>query len=465
MSKFTPQRKTGGGISVEEYGAGGDGVIDDTRALQWALNEEPCVHIPTGTYLVDGSLTAPLDNQSIKGAGKGTVLKLKGSKIYDLSNEHATLTLNASDQTVENLRLRGPNTDDDSTFTGSGSDWYNLSALHINGERATLSGVHVDRCEGVGMTLSGKRCEVSLCSIQRTGLDALRATAKEQFVLGTRFFDCGREPISNITTYPPDAIFAVHFRRKYCVASECYFANNTRDIMCREHSHVICNNICHSGVDMAACGGVVNNNVIRCKNGNAITVANDGLSFIASLTGNDVYPMDEGGVNDIIEPSSYIEHPVHKATANRDPDIDRIYQQKAYAHILPDNADNNSDGSVPLRSLDHAQLIDLDVVNDTLAVDRTMLVQITMPPIPVNTEFVGGWFHVTNEDTGSRVSSVITRVCHNSTSGNYFLEPSTSQVRLQPNTTYKLYMFTDRSQTVADLTYDEYLLISITDLE
>jgi hypothetical protein len=176
VRKFS-HRKTGGVISVAEFGARGDGVTDDTQALQWALNEEQSVYIPTGIYLVDGSLTASIDKQSIKGAGKGTVLKLKGSKTYDLSKEHAALRLNADHKTVDGLQLTGRDTGDDSTFTGSGSDWYNLSAQHVHGDWVTVSGIHVDRCEGVGMAVSGIHCDVSLCSIQWTGLDGLRATA------------------------------------------------------------------------------------------------------------------------------------------------------------------------------------------------------------------------------------------------------------------------------------------------
>jgi len=324
-------RATGGGTSVYEWGVSGDGTFNETLKIQRALDNLQHVYFPAGTYLVDGSLTASLDKQVIEGAGKGTVIKMMANKTYDLTKEHAALTMNAGEQTVQDLQLIGPDTGDDSTFSGSGSDWYNLSALRVNGDSSTVSGVHVERCEGVGMAVSGTYCNVSLCTIQWTGLDGLRSTGKQQSVLGSRFTRCGEAAYSNITTYPSNSTSAVHLYENDCVTSECYFNENMRDITCEKYHHVICNNICRSGVHVAARNTLVNNNVIRGNGGNAITVANDGQSFISSLTGNDVYPMDEGGADDIIAPSSYSEHPVKNATANRNPDIDRIYQQSSTA--------------------------------------------------------------------------------------------------------------------------------------
>jgi len=468
MSKYQKfsHRKTGGGVSVEEYGAAGDGMRNETQNLQLALDQEQHVHIPAGTYRVNGTLTANLDKQTITGAGKATVIKMMGNKTYDLTQQHAALTMNAGDQTVQDLQLVGPDTGDDSTFTGSGSDWYNLSGLRADGPALTVQNVQVDRCEGIGVHVSAQHCEVSLCWIERTGLHGLRMDSIDQSVFGSRFLHCAKATYSNITTYPSDTTFAVNLREKDCVVSGCYFAGNTRDITCREYHQIISNNMCRSGVHVKAQYVVVNNNVLRSNGSvNAITVANDGNSYISSLTGNDIVPMDQGGADDIIKPWSFSEYPIKNATANVNPDINRIYQQKAHATIRPNDAGNNGDGSVPFGNIDRQQLINVNVSKDRFTVERNMLIQITMPPVVVNTNFYIGEFHVYDEDNSSTVSMVWTATYNNSSNGNVFVGSSTLQARLQPNTTYKLYMHSDHSQTVADLGYDENWLITIIDLE
>ena len=458
-------RKTGGGTSVEEWGVGGDGKVNETLKIQNALDNFQHVYFPPGTYLVDGSLTASLDKQVIEGAGKGSVIKMMASKTYDLTQPHAALTMNAGEQTLQDLQLIGPDTGDDSNFSGSGSDWYNLAALRVDAPSSNVNEVNIDRCEGVGMTLSRQYCNVQLCQIQRTGLDGVRTTIDEQRVLASRFTDCTKTTYSNISTYPSSPTTAVHFLDNDCIVSECHFINNTRDITCNGEHHVICNNQCWDGVHVAARETVVSNNLIRSNSGNALTVANDGSSYINSLVGNDIRTMDQGGANDIISPSSYGVFPVKKAAANENPDIDRIYQQRAHAFVPPNDASNNADGSVPLNSPADAQLIDVNASNDSFTVVRTMLVQITMPTVNVVTEYQAGWLYVTNEDTGSNVASAGVYVCYNNTSGDYFTAPTSLQTRLQPNTVYKLYMLTSDKQTAADLTYDADFGITIADIE
>ena len=51
------------GINVKDYGAVGDGAINDTAALQAALNaaktEGPVCYLPAGHYRVEDSLVVP----------------------------------------------------------------------------------------------------------------------------------------------------------------------------------------------------------------------------------------------------------------------------------------------------------------------------------------------------------------------------------------------------------------------
>lgn len=62
-------------VTVKTFGAKGDGVTNDTQAVQNAMNSGGLVYFPPGTYLID-SVTVK-SNTKISGAGKGvTILKL-----------------------------------------------------------------------------------------------------------------------------------------------------------------------------------------------------------------------------------------------------------------------------------------------------------------------------------------------------------------------------------------------------
>lgn len=54
-------------VTVSQFGAVGDGVADDTAAIQAALNASACVHIPTGTYKISSALTVSKNGATILG--------------------------------------------------------------------------------------------------------------------------------------------------------------------------------------------------------------------------------------------------------------------------------------------------------------------------------------------------------------------------------------------------------------
>lgn len=74
----TVQAKLRESVSVKDFGAVGDGVADDTAAIQAAINTQKKVFFPNGIYLIGSTLTVNYQGCTIEGSGystTGTTLK------------------------------------------------------------------------------------------------------------------------------------------------------------------------------------------------------------------------------------------------------------------------------------------------------------------------------------------------------------------------------------------------------
>ena len=88
-------------VSVQDFGAVGDGVTDDTAAIQAAINASQNVIIPPGTYRFSATITAP-SNRHIVGYG-APVLKVTDSA----STSFSMFLTDALNVTLENLIFDG----------------------------------------------------------------------------------------------------------------------------------------------------------------------------------------------------------------------------------------------------------------------------------------------------------------------------------------------------------------------
>lgn len=72
-------------VTPQQYGAKGDGVANDTTALQDALNTAGNVFIPAGTYLITAPLTMTESGRVVAGSGDSTVIKANAAMAEILS--------------------------------------------------------------------------------------------------------------------------------------------------------------------------------------------------------------------------------------------------------------------------------------------------------------------------------------------------------------------------------------------
>lgn len=102
-------------VSVKDFGAIGDGVTDDTAAIQAALNIGGDIYVPSGTYIVD-YLTTPV---SVSVHGEGNTLSIIKRKANSTVNKD--LFVNTSDVRVCVYNLQFDGNRDNNPTQGSGN--------------------------------------------------------------------------------------------------------------------------------------------------------------------------------------------------------------------------------------------------------------------------------------------------------------------------------------------------------
>lgn len=117
------------GINVKNFGAKGDGVTDDTAAIQAAINATSGnrVFIPIGTYIISSPLI-PKKRLLLEGGGnQGTTLKLK--------NGSNCAIIKLTDSTYDQVAIKNLYLDGNSSNQTSSAD----AILHIDDSTQTVS--------------------------------------------------------------------------------------------------------------------------------------------------------------------------------------------------------------------------------------------------------------------------------------------------------------------------------------
>lgn len=89
----TSQDKFSDRISVKDFGAKGDGLTDDTLAIQQALSAYDSVFVPEGTYLISSTITLN-ERQTLMGVGQTSVLLAQDNSfnVVEMVGDYATLS-------------------------------------------------------------------------------------------------------------------------------------------------------------------------------------------------------------------------------------------------------------------------------------------------------------------------------------------------------------------------------------
>lgn len=70
--------------NVKFYGAVGDGVTDDTVAIQTALDSVDCITIPPGQYVITSTIVVPTE-RTIRGCGRGSIILTNADLTFQLT--------------------------------------------------------------------------------------------------------------------------------------------------------------------------------------------------------------------------------------------------------------------------------------------------------------------------------------------------------------------------------------------
>jgi hypothetical protein len=118
----TVQAKLRDVVSVKDFGAVGDGVADDTAAIQAAINAASNIYFPAGTYLIESAISADTDgiristsNKNLHGDGEKSILKMGANSrfIICICGNLAPNTASCpkvTDVSISDLMLWGPTT-------------------------------------------------------------------------------------------------------------------------------------------------------------------------------------------------------------------------------------------------------------------------------------------------------------------------------------------------------------------
>lgn len=126
-------RQYSGAVNVKWFGAIGDGVVDDTAAIQAALNTLKSIFVPDGVFLYNSSIFYTADKQSISGNGNLSILKSANGSVYINCDDF-------DDCSIFNLQIDGSSGTNGGIRLTNGTSKYTIQKVYFfqGGQRVWL---------------------------------------------------------------------------------------------------------------------------------------------------------------------------------------------------------------------------------------------------------------------------------------------------------------------------------------
>ena len=155
-------------LSVKDYGALGNGVKDDTAAIQAAINALPTtggtVVIPAGTYMIDVAKHINVRSKMLLQMETGAILK---AKTNGLSRYYIINASGKTDVEIAGGQLIGDR--DTHSFAAAGThEWGHGIYAGSAAARITIRDLMVTKCTGDGVCIGGRSNDVVIANIIST---------------------------------------------------------------------------------------------------------------------------------------------------------------------------------------------------------------------------------------------------------------------------------------------------------
>lgn len=245
----TVQTKLRETVSVKDFGAVGNGVTDDTAAIQAAIDAGKNLFFPAGTYIVSSTITATSYNNATV-SGNATI-KAKDASDFSYLIDFTGTT---------NVSIVGMTFDANKSARGSAVNI--LSTIKVN---TTTNCLLLDCIFQNSLGTASSSVAVSASG----GCVGLK-------VIGCSFLDCGTSAVSK----PSDGIF---IRGDYCIVEGCYAKNVTDTAFVLEGCNYsqVSNCVIESSTGFAA---ITNDTAADCF-GNMINGITGSSDYVGSLGG------------------------------------------------------------------------------------------------------------------------------------------------------------------------------------
>jgi hypothetical protein len=175
-------------VNVKDFGAVGDGVADDTAAIQNAFNTGKSIFFPDGSYKITSNLLLNSDNQQITLSKKSVLIK-------SFSGNHL-ITIDANNVYIFSGQFNGNN----SSFPAGLVE----ACIRIIGNYNTIDSGYYFSC-GRGITINGGDLSplkgigniVKNCHVRDiNGIGVCSSNSKELLVDKCHIYNCGQEGIT-----------------------------------------------------------------------------------------------------------------------------------------------------------------------------------------------------------------------------------------------------------------------------